>query len=42
MHTNRLSKHVVVNGEGKPFGQATVISVNDLMNPGEKKEGIDV
>ena len=42
MDTDQLANDVVVNSKRKTFGQGTMISVNDFVNPREKEQRINV
>jgi hypothetical protein len=42
MNPNQLVDYVVINSKRKTFGQGAMIAVNDLVNPCEKKQGINI
>jgi hypothetical protein len=42
MDPNQFINDVVVNGKRKAFRKGTMIPVNDLVDPSEKKQGINI
>lgn len=43
MHTNHIiSLHTVIDGKGEALGEATAMTVDDLMNSGVNEKGINV